>query len=338
MTAEFLPLLWMLILLGAITLYVLLDGFSLGIGILFPFARRDEHRGLMMSTVTPVWDGNQTWLVGGGAALFAAFPQAFNLLLSAFYLPLSAMLIALVFRGCAFEFRFKADRTLPWTVAFAAGSFVAAFSQGLVLGTYVQGFAFDGTRLVVSRWHFLSPFSVMTGFGVVIAYALLGACWLIYKTEGPLRDWARRMARHLLPVVLVGIALVSLWTPYLVPQIRELWFDWPNFLLMSPIPLWLGVLLAVLARLLRDDGDKWPDLLPFLACIALYLVTLLGLAVSLWPYVVPRQLTFWQAAAPEGSLMFVLVGVLLIVPVILAYTAHAYYVFRGKVRAEDAYH
>lgn len=337
MTADFLPLLWMLILLGAITLYVLLDGFSLGIGILFPFARRDEHRGLMMSTVTPVWDGNQTWLVGGGAALFAAFPQAFNLLLSAFYLPLSAMLIALVFRGCAFEFRFKAERTLPWTVAFAAGSFVAAFSQGLVLGTYVQGFEFDGTRLVVDRWHFLSPFSLMTGCGVVIAYALLGACWLVYKTEGALRDWARRTARHLLPVVLVGIALVSLWTPYLVPQIRELWFDWPNFLLMSPIPLWLGVLLAALARLLRD-GDEWPDLLPFLTCIALYLVTLLGLAVSLWPYVVPRQLTFWQAAAPEGSLMFVLVGVLLIVPVILAYTAHAYYVFRGKVRAEDAYH
>lgn len=337
MTADFLPLLWMLFLLSAITLYVLLDGFSLGIGILFPLAQRDEHRALMMSSVTPVWDGNQTWLVGGGAALFAAFPQAFNLLLSAFYLPLSLMLVALVFRGCAFEFRFKAERTLPWTVAFAAGSFVAAFCQGLVLGTYVQGFEFDGAKLVVTRWHFLSPFSLMTGFGVVIAYALLGACWLIYKTEGALRDWARRMARHLLPAVLVGIALVSLWTPYLVPQIRELWFDWPNFLLMSPIPLWLGVLLAALARLLRD-GDEWPDLLPFLTCIALYLVTLLGLAVSLWPYVVPRQLTFWQAAAPEGSLMFVLVGVLLIVPVVLAYTGHAYYVFRGKVRAEDAYH
>lgn len=337
MTTEFLPLLWMLILLSAITLYVLLDGFSLGIGILFPFAPRGEDRGLMMASVTPVWDGNQTWLVGGGAALFAAFPQAFNLLLSAFYLPLTAMLIALVFRGCAFEFRFKAERTLPWTAAFAAGSFVAAFCQGLVLGTYVQGFEFDGARLVVTRWHFLSPFSLMTGCGVVIAYALLGACWLIYKTEGPLRAWARATARRLLPAVLVGIALVSLWTPYLVPQIRELWFDWPNFVLMSPIPLWLGVIFVVLARLLRN-GDDWPDLLPFLACIALYLVTLLGLAVSLWPYVVPRQLTYWQAAAPEGSLMFVLVGVLLIVPVVLVYTAHAYYVFRGKVRAEDAYH
>jgi cytochrome bd ubiquinol oxidase subunit II len=337
MTIEVLPLLWMVILVLAITLYVLLDGFSLGIGILFPLARRHEDRGLMMASVAPVWDGNQTWLVGGGAALFAAFPQAFNLLLSAFYLPLTAMLIALVFRGCAFEFRFKADDTLPWSIAFAAGSFVAAFCQGLVLGTYVQGFAFDGTRLVAGHWHFLSPFSLMTAVSVVIAYALLGACWLVYKTEGELRAWARQVARRLLPLVLAGIALVSLWTPYLVPQIRELWFDWPNFLLMSPIPLWLGALFVVLARLLRN-GDDWPDLLPFLTCIALYLVTLMGLAVSLWPYVVPRVLTFSQAAAPASSLMFVLVGVLLIVPIVLVYTAHAYYVFRGKVRPEDAYH
>jgi len=333
---DMLPLLWMFILVFAITLYVLLDGFSLGIGILFPFAQRHEDRALMMSTVTPVWDGNQTWLVGGGAALFAAFPKAFNLLLSAFYLPLTLMLIALVFRGCAFEFRFKAEKTFAWSVAFAAGSFLAAFCQGLVLGTYVQGFEYDGTRLVVGRWHFLSPFSIATGFGVVIAYALLGACWLVYKTEGELRAWARATARRLLPLILAGIAMVSLWTPYLVPAIRERWFDWPNFMFLSPIPLWLGAIYFVLSHLLRSD--KWPDLLPFLACIALYLVTLIGLAVSLWPYVVPRSLTFWQAAAPASSLMFVLVGVLLIVPVVLVYTAHAYYVFRGKVRAEDVYH
>jgi cytochrome bd ubiquinol oxidase subunit II len=334
---DMLPLLWMVILALAITLYVLLDGFSLGIGILFPFARREADRGLMMGSVMPVWDGNQTWLVGGGAALFAAFPKAFNLLLSAFYLPLTVMLIALVFRGCAFEFRFKADKTFAWNVAFATGSFVAAFCQGLVLGTYVQGFAFDGTRLVVTRWHFLSPFSVLTGAGVVIAYALLGACWLIYKTEGPLQAWARAMARRLLPLVLIGVAMVSLWTPYLVPEIGARWFSWPNFMLLSPIPLWLAASYLVLSHLLRH-GEGWPDLLPFLACIALYLVTLIGLAVSLWPYVVPRSLTFWQAAAPASSLMFVLVGVLLIVPVVLAYTAHAYYVFRGKVGVEDAYH
>jgi cytochrome bd ubiquinol oxidase subunit II len=337
MTFEVLPLLWMLILLFAITLYVLLDGFSLGIGILFPFARREEDRGLMMGSVTPVWDGNQTWLVGGGAALFAAFPKAFNLLLSAFYLPLTVMLIALVFRGCAFEFRFKAERPRPWSVAFATGSIAAAFCQGLVLGTYVQGFEYDGVRLVVGRWHFLSPFSVATGVGVVLAYALLGACWLVYKTEGPLQAWARATALRLLPLVLAGVGVVSLWTPYLVPEIRALWFSWPNFLLLSPIPLWLGAIALVLWRLLRD-GREWPDLLPFLSCIALYLVTLVGLAVSLWPYVVPRSLTFWQAAAPASSLMFVLVGVLLIVPVVLAYTAHAYYVFRGKVHAGDAYH
>jgi cytochrome bd ubiquinol oxidase subunit II len=333
---DLLPLLWMLMLSAAITLYVLLDGFSLGVGILFPFARTHEQRGVMMASVSPVWDGNQTWLVGGGAALFSAFPKAFNLLLTALYLPLIAMLVALVFRGCAFEFRLKARDTLPWSLAFAIGSGVAAFCQGLVLGTYVQGFEFDGARLVVSRWHFITPFSVMTGLAVMVAYALLGACWLVYKTEGELRDWARRQARRLLPVVVAGIGLVSLWTPYLVPEIRELWFTWPNIALLSPIPLWLAALSVLLYRLLK--AQRWPDLFPMLACVALYLVTLIGLAVSLWPYVVPRSVTIWQAAAPTSSLQFVLVGVLLIVPVVLIYTGHAYYVFRGKVRLEDAYH
>lgn len=333
---DALPLLWMGILAAAITLYVLLDGFSLGIGILFPFARREEDRARMMASVAPVWDGNQTWLVGGGAALFSAFPKAFNLLLSALYLPLIAMLVALVFRGCAFEFRFKADDPRPWTLAFAAGSAVAAFCQGLVLGTYVQGFAYDGGMLVVTHWHFLSPFSLATAAGVMLAYALLGACWLVYKTEGQLRDWARRTARRLVPVIVLVIAMVSLWTPYLVPEIRELWFRWPNIALLSPVPLWLAALSVLLYRLLSTE--RWPDLFPFLACVALYLVTLVGLAVSLFPYIVPRVLTIWQAAAPATSLLFVLVGVLLIVPVVLIYTAHAYYVFRGKVRLEDAYH
>ena len=332
---DALPLLWMGILAAAITLYVLLDGFSLGVGILFPFAR-GEDRAPMMASVSPVWDGNQTWLVGGGAALFSAFPKAFNLLLSALYLPLIAMLVALVFRGCAFEFRFKADDPRPWTVAFAVGSAVAAFCQGLVLGTYVQGFQYDGGMLVVTRWHFLSPFSLATALAVMCAYALLGACWLVYKTEGTLRDWARRLARRLVPVVVLAIAMVSLWTPYLVPEIGALWFRWPNIALLSPVPLWLAALSVLLYRLLSTE--RWPDLFPFLACVGLYLVTLIGLAVSLFPYIVPRVLTIWQAAAPATSLLFVLVGVLLIVPVVLIYTGHAYYVFRGKVRPEDAYH
>ena len=336
MSVEILPLLWMMILAGAITLYVLLDGFSLGVGILFPLAGSREHRDQMMASVSPVWDGNQTWLIGGGSALFAAFPKAFNLLASALYLPLMAMLLALVFRGVAFEFRLKAKDPLPWSISFAAGSFIAAFCQGLILGTYVQGFEYDGSRLVVGAWHFLTPFSLMTAVGVVLAYALLAACWLIYKTEGELRDWARARARQLFPLVLAAVGLVSLWTPWLIPDIAERWFSWPNLILLSPIPIWMAVFSFVLFRVLA--GKQVHDALPFACCIALYVMTLLGLAVSLWPYVVPRSLSFWQAAAPRDSLLFTLVGVLLIVPVILAYTAHAYYVFRGKVRPEDAYH
>jgi cytochrome bd ubiquinol oxidase subunit II len=336
MNAEMLPLIWMFFLAASIVLYTLLDGFSLGIGILFPFAPSDKDRQLMMGSVSPVWDGNQTWLVGGGAALFAAFPKAFNLLLSALYLPLIFMLIALVFRGVAFEFYMKAKDKALWNLAFIGGSTVAAFMQGLVLGTYVLGFEYDGSKLVVGPLHFLSAFSVMTGIGVVLAYALSAACWLLFKTEGELRDWTRRRAQQLLPLVVGMIALVCIWTPAVVPEIRALWFGWPNLILLSPVPLWITVLaLATFAALRRPD---LPDLVPFLCCIGLYLITFIGLAVSLWPYVVPRVLTLWQVAAPANSLLFTMVGVLLIVPIVLVYTAHAYYVFRGKVSAGDAYH
>ena len=336
MNADILPLIWMFFLAASIVLYTLLDGFSLGVGILFPFARNDRDRQLMMGSVSPVWDGNQTWLVGGGAALFAAFPKAFNLLLSALYLPLIMMLIALIFRGVAFEFYMKAKDKHLWYLAFVGGSTVAAFAQGLVLGTYVLGFDFDGRKLIAGPLHFLSPFSVMTGVGVVLAYALSGACWLLLKTEGELRDWARGRAQKLLPLVIAMIGLVCAWTPRLVPEIRWLWFGWPNILLLSPVPLWIGALsFATWAALRRKDLS---DAVPFLCCIGLYLITLVGLAVSLWPYVVPRSFTLWEVAAPANSLLFTMVGVLLIVPVVLVYTAHAYYVFRGKVTPEDAYH
>jgi cytochrome d ubiquinol oxidase subunit II len=336
MSTEILPLIWMFFLAASIMLYTLLDGFSLGVGILFPFARSDRERQLMMGSVSPVWDGNQTWLVGGGAALFAAFPKAFNLLLSALYLPLIAMLIALVFRGVAFEFYMKAKDKKLWHLAFVGGSTVAAFAQGMVLGTYVLGFDYDGTKLIAGPFHFVSAFSVMTGVGVVLAYALSAACWLLFKTEGALRDWARARARLLLPAVVLMIGLVCLWTPWVVPEIRKLWFSWPNLILLSPIPLWIGVL--SLTTWVALSRERLPDIVPFLCCIGLYLITLVGLAVSLWPYVVPRALTIWDVAAPENSLLFTMVGVLLIVPVVLVYTAHAYYVFRGKVTAEDAYH
>jgi cytochrome d ubiquinol oxidase subunit II len=337
MNPDILPLIWMVFLMLSIALYVLLDGFSLGVGILFPFARDDRQRRLMMASVAPVWDGNQTWLVGGGAALFAAFPKAFGLLLSALYLPVIVMLIALVFRGAAFEFHAHAKDKKWWDRAFVGGATLAAFSQGLILGTYVLGFEYADGKLLAGPFTFLSPFSLMTGLAVVLAYALSGACWLIFKTEGALQDWARARARRLLPAVVCMIALVCVWTPWQVPEIRARWFDWPNIILLSPVPFWIAVAAATTYWLL--SRPRLPnDILPFLCCVGLYLLTLIGLMVSLWPYVVPRALTFWEVAAPASSLMFTLVGVLLIVPVVLVYTSHAYYVFRGKVRSEDSYH
>lgn len=332
---ELLPLIWAAFLGLAVTLYVLLDGFSLGIGILFPFADSDAERDLMMASVAPVWDGNQTWLVGGGAALFGAFPQAFNILLGALYLPLMLMLLALVFRGVAFEFRAQARRQRRWNLAFCGGSILAAFAQGAVLGTYVRGFVFDGEQLLTSPLAWLQPFALLTGLGVVLAYALLGACWLILKTEGELQARARAWGRRLLPAVAGVIIAVCLASPALVPAIAARWLTWPNLLLLSPLPLWMVVVAGALLWSLRQAAN---DLAPYLLCIALYLLTIAGFVVSLWPYLVPRQFSFWELAAPPESLLFMLVGVLLIVPVVLVYTAHAFYVFRGKVRAEDNAH
>lgn len=332
---DMLPLIWMLFLVAAIGFYVLLDGFSLGVGILFPFAE-PKHRATMMGSVSPVWDGNQTWLIGGGSALLTGFPKAFHLLCAALYLPLMFMLIALVFRGVAFEFYGKAKDKRLWTAAFIGGSTLVAFCQGLILGSYVLGFEYDGRRLVFGAWDFISPFSLLTGVGVVLAYALLGACWLILKTEGELRDWSIERARRLLPLVVLMVGLVSVWTPLAVPAISERWFAMPNLILLSPIPIWTLVMAFVLYRVLKTPPKQ--DGLPFITCIGLYLLTLIGLGISLWPHIVPRAFTLWDVAAPPESLLFAMVGVLLIVPVVLVYTAHSYYVFRGKVRAEDLYH
>ncbi len=333
-----LPLIWAAIIAFGVTLYVLLDGFSLGTGILFPFVKGDAERDLMMGSVAPVWDGNQTWLVLGGVSLFAAFPAAFALLLSILYIPLIVMLIALVFRGVAFEFRFKAERgdiwRRIWDLSFIGGSITAAFCQGVVLGAYVLGFDVQGGEYTGGSLDWLTPFSLATGVAVVCGYALLGACWLLIKTEGHLQTWARQAALRLLFVMLAFIALVSVWTPLANAAIAARWFTWPNLLLLSPVPVLTGAVAFGLFRALR----KGREYTPFLLCVALYLLTLSGLVVSLWPYIVPRSLTIWQVASPPESQVFVLVGVSIIVPIILLYTAHAYYVFRGKVSEEDMYH
>ncbi len=329
-----LPLIWAFVIAFVVTMYVLLDGFSLGVGILFPFSDPGSERDLMMNTVAPVWDGNQTWLVLGGTSLFAAFPAAFSLLLSALYLPLMVMLIALVFRGVAFEFRFKATRRWVWDLSFSGGSALAAFCQGLVLGAYVQGFDVVDGHYVGGAFGWLSAFSIMTGVAVVCAYALLAACWLVIKTEVKLQAWARRVAVRMLWVVVFFIVLVSVWTPLMSDAIATRWFTWPRFAYLSPVPLVTALLALGLGVAIRQRSDH----APFLLCVALYLLTLGGLAISLWPFIVPRSVTVWQAAAAPATQIFMLVGTLIIIPVILIYTGHAYYVFRGKVQEGEGYH
>jgi len=330
-----LPFLWVCIIAFGVAVYVVLDGFDLGIGILFPFARSHGHRDLMMNSVAPVWDGNETWLVMGGVGLLAAFPKAYAILLSALYLPLMLMLVALIFRGVSFEFRFKAHRSrYLWDIAFSAGSMLTAFCQGVTLGAVIQGFQVADGRYAGGPFDWLTPFSTFTGLAVVAGYSLLGSTWLIMKTEGNLQDWCYRVAKLCFLLMLAAIAVVSLWTPFAQPAIRERWFSLPNFFYLSQVPF-ATFLLAV---------GCWYSLhrrrshAPFFLSVGLFMLAYLGLIISLWPYIVPRALTYEQASAPASSQLFVLVGFAVIVPVILTYTIGSYYIFSGKVKTGEHYH
>ena len=335
-----LPLIWSAIIALGVFMYVLLDGFDLGVGILFPFTRDAGERDVMMNTVAPVWDGNETWLILGGASLLGAFPLAYSTLLPALYLPVMVMLFGLVFRGVAFEFRFKtAGRHLWWDRAFFTGSLVASFAQGALLGAFIQGVAVErvadgGYRYTGGAFDWLTPFSVMTGVGLVCGYALLGATWLVWRTDGALQQRALSAARGLTLAVLAFVAVVSLWTPWANPPIAQRWFAWPNLVLLAPIPL---AALAAALVLLRALARGW-ERMPFLMTMALFLLSYAGLAVSLWPFAVPRVMTIWDAASPPESQMFLLAGVAVLLPVILAYTFYSYRVFRGKVRTGAGYH
>lgn len=326
-----LPLLGGAVLAISIFLYVLLDGFDLGIGILFPFAPSDDCRSKLMSSIAPFWDGNETWLVLGGGGLFALFPVAYSILLPAFYIPLILMLLGLVFRGIAFEFRFKAKGyvRLFWEYAFHYGSLCAAFFQGVILGAFVQGVKTDGFRFTGHSFDWLSGFSLMTGVALVFGYALLGATWTIMKTEGKTQAWARICACYTLPYVVFFMGIVSLWVPFLSPHIFVRWFRWPNLVYLSPIPLvtFLVSLFLFLALL------KKREVAPFLLTFLLFSLGYFGLAVSLWPWIVPYHIPVWTAAAASSSLSLILVGVGALLPFTLGYTAYAYYVFRGKTKA-----
>jgi cytochrome bd ubiquinol oxidase subunit II len=317
-----------------IALYVVLDGFDLGVGILFPFAPRPADRDLMIETLAPVWDGNETWLVLGGMVLLTAFPGAFAILLPAYYVPLALMLFALVLRGISFEFRAQAGPLqFAWTVAFAGGSALAAFCQGAILGAFVGGgLQVVGGRFAGGPFDWLNLFSIITGLGVIAGYGLLGACWLIWKTEDDTQIFARELAFTTLLSTGAAIVVVSLWTPLSVPQIAERWFTLPNLFLLAPLPLialagWIGVLRSLW-------GPR--DWLPFLCAIPLFLASLGGLGASIWPQAVPGVMTIWEASSAHRT-QVVLSGALLgIVPIVLAYTAFSYWTFRGKMPAPEA--
>jgi cytochrome d ubiquinol oxidase subunit II len=316
---DFVPI-WTLILGLAVFFYVLLDGFDLGVGILYGFVLDRASRNLVMNSIAPIWDGNETWLVLGGLALMGAFPLAFAIIIPAVYFPIAIMLLALVFRGVAFEFRYRdAEHRTFWDHAFNYGSVVAAFAQGIVLGAFIQGFQTDGRHFGGGSFDCFTPFSLLTGVALVFGYSLLGAGWLVLKTEGALQDWARALGRWAFAGVLIGIAAVSLWTPFMKAQIAERWFTWPHFVILAPVPIVTALIAYWEWRSLNNRSEA----APFIGAILLFVMSYLGIAISLFPLIVPY---------------FFLVGTVFLLPVILMYTGWSYWVFRGKVRADIGYH
>jgi len=326
---------WAAILALAVLFYVLLDGFDLGVGMLFGLAPDTPTRNLLMNAIAPVWDGNETWLVLGGIGLLAAFPLAFAIVIPAVQFPIALMLLALVFRGVAFEFRYRdRERKSFWDFGFCYGSLMATFAQGVVLGAYIQGFKVDGRRFAGTSLDCFTPFSMMTGAALVFGYGLLGACWLILKTEGEVQRQARRQARWCMVGVLGAIAIVSVWTPLADADIARRWFTWPNVAFFAPVPAVTAAIAVWQWRSLNDGSEA----APFLGTLGLFLMSYLGIAISLFPMVVPHRYDLWQAASSPSTQAFLLIGTVVLLPIILIYTAWSYWVFRGKVRGDLGYH
>jgi cytochrome d ubiquinol oxidase subunit II len=330
-----LPFVWAAIIAFSVVAYVIMDGFDLGIGILFPFFPAKRDRDVMMNSVAPVWDGNETWLVLGGGGLLAVFPLAYATILPALYMPLLAMLLGLVFRGVAFEYRWRTQRwERVWDVAFASGSAIAAFCQGIALGALVQGIPVYNRAYAGGWWDWLTPFSVSTGVALVIGYAMLGANWLVMKTTGGLEAKARRLAMPLVFATVAAMGVFSLWTPWLRPLYLSRWFGYPTVAFSVVVPLLLAVCIFFIIEGLRAKRTAQP----FLGGLALFVVGYAGIGISFYPYIVPTSVTIWDAAAPDDSLSFLLVGTLVLIPIIVCYTGYAYWVFRGKVSHEEGYH
>ncbi|HET9865367.1 MAG TPA: cytochrome d ubiquinol oxidase subunit II [Steroidobacteraceae bacterium] len=325
---------WGGILAFAVFMYVVMDGFDLGIGVMFRAFPVGKERDTAMNSIAPVWDGNETWLVLGGGGLLAAFPLAYSIVMTALYAPLIAMLLALVFRGVAFEFRWRdpAHRGF-WDVAFSGGSLVAALTQGIMLGALLQGVRVEGRAYAGGWWDWLTPFSLLTGVSVVVGYCLLGACWLNWKTEAETQAHARRLMRIFAPLTLAAIIAVSISTPFLGNEYFDRWFSMPRVLFTAQVPLICAILTWRFVRSLRRNYE----LAPFVLTLGVFGMSFVGLGISMYPYLVPNSITLGMAAAPASSQIFMLVGAAVLVPLILAYTAWSYWVFRGKV-AHEGYH
>ncbi len=323
-----LPLIWAFIIAFAVFAYVVMDGFDLGIGLLFPWFEAGEERDMAMNSIAPVWDGNETWLVLGAGGLFAAFPTAYAIIFPATYPLMIAMLLGLIFRGVAFEFRWRdPGHRKYWDAAFAGGSFVAALTQGMTLGALLQGIEVKDAAYAGGWLDWLSPFSILTGVSLVAGYGLLGVCWLIWKTEGAARNRARRFAPGLGLATLAALGGVSLATPFLNYAYWHRWFDFPGLILTATVPVLVALCALIFLRALRRNDDRTP----FLSALTIFLLGFAGLGVSMYPYIVPESVTIWEAAAPESSQLFMLIGTAVIIPIILIYTGWAYWVFRGKV-------
>jgi len=332
---SYLPVIWAAIMALAVAMYVILDGFDLGVGILFPWAETEHERDLMMNSVAPFWDGNETWLVLGGAGMLVTFPLAYSIILPALYLPVIIMLLALVFRGVAFEFRWTGITSRRhWSFVFAAGSTLAAFCQGVILGGLIQGIKVENGAFAGGSFDWATPFAIMCGLGVVAGYGLLGATWLVMKTEGSVANRARIEARLLLLLVLAFMAIVSIWTPLAFERIATRWFSLPNILFFWWVPAATALVAVAAWRALATGNET----VPFLAAIGLFVLGYLGLLISNFPYIIPPSLTIWQTASSPSTHVFMLIGMLMMLPIILGYMVFVYWIFGGKVREGEGYH
>ncbi|MBW5406736.1 cytochrome d ubiquinol oxidase subunit II [Morganella morganii] len=331
-----LPLIWFVIIIFSTLMYIVMDGFDLGIGILYPFVKSNSDRDLMMNSVAPVWDGNETWLVLGGAGLFGAFPLAYAVILDALAIPLTLMLVALIFRGVAFEFRFKADKDHRyfWDRAFLISSVIVTFVQGVVAGSVIEGFPVANRAFTGGAFDWLAPFPLFCGFGLVITYALLGCGWLVMKTEGHLQQQMYNVLKPLTLVMLAVLTVISLWTPLAHEAIASRWFSFPDILFFLPVPLLVIICVTALFRSVNCHLHYTP----FFAALGLVFLGFTGLGISIWPMIIPPVIDYEMAAAPGESLSFMLAGALFIIPVILVYTWWSYYVFRGKITHDQGYH